>query len=256
MRWKREPGSIARFRSQWLVADGSRTLFAFNDGGKLTAKVNLPVATLDVFVSRDMVWVYDSLHHVQPQRFWYSSDLKSFKAAALTMDDEQTTTSREKLLSKILHIAPSTDAGFYYAHAVGKPVITKANAAGRSTEFAVAYSRSRRRAALISAGDEKDPTNYSLPIRHMLVAKNGEIYVLRNREDVVVDRKVVAQQGRRVDRYTATGRHLGTALLPGSGRWLLRVNGDQVTAFTGEGTVVRATFGPAVPGRVVEASGG
>lgn len=251
-RWRRSPSGIARFKDLWVVVDGSKMLRTFSSAGTLVAEVELPVPSFDVIATKSRCWIYYSLPEPVPHALWSTADLRSFTPSAFEPTDPKLS-RRDRMLAAHLVFALGQDDVFYFGHGIGEPSVTKIGAGASRTVIPLAYLRSRTRAALLLPSDAPDVESYSAPMRDLLALANGELAVLRNREDIKTGNGVVvSQQGRRIDRYGADGRQLSTATFPLTVRWILHAGKDQVWALAPDGTVHAAPFGPPIRGGIVD----
>ncbi len=252
LRWKHSPAGIARFNGLWVIADGMNILRTFSPDGMLVAEVPLPVPVFDVFATEKRCWIYYSLGNPVDHALWSTTDLRVFTQSALEPVDPKMR-GRDRVLLAHVMFGPAKGDSFYFAPFIGEPVVTKVDAGTRLTRIPAAYLRTRERAALLRPSDVSDIESYSAPTHDLFASSNGDLFVLRNREDVKAAHGIVVpQQGRRLDRYGADGRHLGTATFPVTMRWILRADKDRAWAITADGSVQSAPFGAPVRGGIVD----
>ena len=249
-RWSRPVRSIAQFRSAWLVADGSNRVFRFDDRGILLETIATPFHAAMFCVAGDRIWVLSSLAQTAAEQLWFSLDGSRFEHAMIAGPPARFETP----LRNLLVLAGGRHGELYVAPVIGPPSAAQVWPRGKRENVPLAYSRTRHRASLAEViGFIEDVTPYSQPVRDMLVADNGDLFVLRNREDVrATSGRVEAFAGRRVDRYDAAGRHLFTAVLPETARWLARINATEAVAITKNGVRVAGEWKRPIPAEVIE----
>ena len=249
-RWSRPVRSIAQFRSAWLVADGSNHLIRFDGRGILLDTIETRFHAAMLCVAGDRLWVLNSLAQTPGEQLWSSLDGSRFEQMATSGPQARFETP----LRNLLVLAGGRRGELYVAPVIGPPSAKQVWPRGKRAPVKLAYSRTRHRASLADViGLIEDVTPYSQPVRDMLVTDNGDLFVLRNREDVQnTSGRVEAVAGRRVDRYDAAGRHLSTAVLPETVRWLAEVNTRQAVGITKSGTRVSAEWRRAIPAEVIE----
>lgn len=248
---RRPPRSIAGYRGQWIISDGSSFLSAYATDGSYVRGIPVPIPAFDLFVSGDRLYVYDALPDLVKDRLYFTNDLKRFSAAPLNAVDLRLP-ERSRLLAVQLLFAPTGDGGYVFIHGIGAPLATIVTTLGGQTSVPLAYARTQARARLISASQETDLHRYSAPARDALWTNEGELYVLRNREDVRAPGGSAIERGRRIDRYDRSGHLLATAALPAEARWILRADPHTVVVLMTEGGVATASFGSPQPGRLID----
>jgi hypothetical protein len=251
-KWRRPPFGFTRWRDEWLFVDGTTTLHRFTSKGAALPPRRLPVAATDIVTAGHILWIYNSLPRHNGPRFWTSATADEFRPTAASIGDADIP-PRERVLQTQLALVGAPNGDLLYAHLVGPPALTRVKVNGDAKRISLAYTRSARRAALVRVVSEAtDPSMYSTPVRHVAVGANGDILVVRNREDVRdASGRIREEQGRRVDRYTTDGKHVGTAVLTVSTLWVLSEAPGAVVAITPDGMLVRGAFGKPIPGGVI-----
>jgi hypothetical protein len=251
--WSLHPTSFAAWRGGWIFANGENRLWRFSATGLLLDTVRVPDRITDIVSAGTEVWLYSSLPSVQKggERLWLSRDLSSFtlcKAALI----EETADTASMLVSGQLVLAPGRPGHLAVIHAIGAPAAVIASPEGIVRTIPLAYSRSAARNALLHyrPGDT-DLTTYSAPARDALFSTEGDLFVLRNREDAAGAAGTQLQRGLRVDRYDAGGVQRGTAVLPASARFILRADARSVTTLSDRNEVEVARFGEPMKGIVL-----
>jgi hypothetical protein len=266
------PRGLVRWRGEWLIVDGSDRLQRFGARGEWIGDRVLPTRASAITSSDRTLWLYNFLPTESGPRFWRSDDGVAFAAAAVPENPSAGESRAARALAAQLVLAGAPGGELYFSHLVGAPELRRLRGNAAVDVFSVAYSRSRRRAALEAFADGNfDPRSYSSPVADILVLPNGEVLVLRNREDVragggaagfsppssrsVVGLKpaapplggLVIEVGRRLDRYSRDGAHLATAVLPDQGRWIL----GPASVLSPAGAVITAHFQKPMRGEVL-----
>ncbi|HVE65498.1 MAG TPA: hypothetical protein VNC59_02875 [Thermoanaerobaculia bacterium] len=245
----RTPTGLARWRDSWWVTDGRSHLFRLSLDGRPRRPVPLPVPGSTVLEAGDHLWVHSELPSTSASRFWVSLngvDFKPVTPAPGSLDE----IPRGQILSNLLVLSGSPSGAIFFSPLVGPPVLYRMDARGVVHRFALAYERSASRDALtrFHPGHE-DLTRYSAPVKDLVVL-GAAILVLRNREDEKTPSGLRHSLRKRVDRYEASGRHVGTAVFPVTIRAILREERDGVRVLGETGEVLWAPFGPPLAGRV------
>jgi hypothetical protein len=251
--WRHRPCGLVRFRSDWLIADGTRMLYMFDSSGVFKRRLTLPAPSFDVFATGDeQIFVYDSHPGPDGGRLWSSSDLMTFRAVPFRIHREGMT-RRERLLT--IHLAfAAGNRTFYFVPGIGEAVATKvAVGTWKVSLFQLAYRRSRERVLALKTLASTDLEAYPAAARDLVLLPSGELLVLRNREDVRNDRNTMTvRQGQRVDRYSGDGSHVATASLPKTCRWILAATTTELRALGADGTIVTASFRQPEAGGITE----
>jgi hypothetical protein len=248
-RWRFAPRGLVRWRGEWLVIDGSERMARFDERGRLTGDRLLPTHASAITRSDRTLWLYDFLPSDAGPRFWKSDDGIAF--VPVLVDDVTAGgggSRAARALAAQLVVSAGPGDELYFSHLVGAPEIRRVRPGASIDVVSVAYSRSRRRAALESFADGQfDPKAYSSPVADILPLPTGELLVLRNREDVRRTGGTVTEVGRRIDRYSSDGAHIATAVLAESGRWILGPD----AVLSPSGNVVRAVFQKPLRGEIL-----
>jgi len=246
-RWSRTPTSLANWKNQWFVTDGSNTMARFDAKGAFTGAISLPVRAANVIAAGPQLWIVNSAAPSPAEQLYSSTDGRTFKP--YRREGERFATP----MDNVLIIGGSGAGELWASRVVGPPVISRL-APGPAKNVPVAYSRSKFRSTMESVtGLVDDVTIYSLPVRDLLPLDRSGVVVLRNREDVEDQSgKVIPFLGRRADRYDAGGKHTGTAVFPDSVHWIASVDQSGVTGVSRAGKVLTAKWGQQVPGTVLK----
>lgn len=246
----RPPIAVARFADRWLVVDGSTRLTVFERSGSFQRVVTLPAPATLIAASPRMVWIYNGLMTARGGRIWVAwTDLR-FTAVAATLLDESS--RGDRVLGAQLVLAAGYESDLYYAHLIGKPVIHSLKAGGQKTSFPVAFSRTSRRDTLVSWNPSVPGLDaYSSPVGEIVPLGPEGLIVLRNREDVRRDGRLVPVLRLNVDRYGPDHRLRASATFGEPLRTVLRDEGKQVVALTLSGKVVTAPWTRPAPGGIL-----
>jgi hypothetical protein len=153
-------------------------------------------------------------------------------------------------LHNVIILAGNRAGDLYVGAVFGPPVMHDLLISGKTRDFALAYSRSKKRASNgVPVGFVTDVTGYSLPTRDIVALDSGCV-VLRNREDVLNARTSELWLGRHADRYDASGRQLATAVFPSSVHWITAVTQTEVRGINRDGTVQKASWGRPLPAEI------
>ncbi len=245
--------SIARWRSEWLGADGTERVRRFGPDGKQLGLIVAPVPVADIAASRLRIWAHGLFESKDGTILWHSDDGRSFQPAPqVPRSPSRGGLSRLTENQAVLSVTSEGDA--VLAPLIGPPELYVVRP-GKGTEVRrLAYVRSSRRDSLRTAGGGELPVGeLSAPVRDILPMANGELLVLRNREDRNdPGGRPVEEKGLRVDRYSPAGSLLATAVLRETARWVLHADDGGVLALSPKGHVLRARFGEPDPGRIVD----
>jgi hypothetical protein len=247
----RPPSAMARWKKEWLLVDGSNTLFRFAADGRAKGTARLPAAATSIFASPQRLWFYNGLMSAGSRRIWGSSDAVTFEAVPLTLIDESSKSDR--VLGTQLVFAPGTGDDFLYAHLIGKAIVHRVVAGRHQQTLATAFSRSARRDAL-TAWDATQPSleHYSSPVGEIVPLGDGGLLILRNREDIrSANGRTTPVYRLHVDHYGRDHRHLASAVFPEPVRTILRDEGKRVTALTLTGKVVSSAWQKPMSGVII-----
>jgi hypothetical protein len=248
-RWSRPPASIVRWKSEWLVSDGSTHLARFHEDGLFDSLVDSPVPVRNLAVSKDAIWAVSLAARNPAEQLWRSTDGRTFAPYAGSASRAPLESPVYNLL--VLSAAPSGEV--YVASVVGAPLVHRIWPQDRTLDIHLAYSRSKPRAGMEEVfGAVDDVSPYSLPLRDLVPLPDGGLAVLRNREDVRGSTaRLELLKGRRADRYDRAGRQVATAVFERSVHWLTEVTDKSVTGVSNAGDVVVATWGKPIPGEIL-----
>ena len=253
--WHTPPFGFAHWRDSWLVADGGSTLWFFKGDGTFVDAVPLPVPITDLATDgRQTIWLYSSVMvgfaSKDIHALWQSRDGAHF--TPLNVELVRATPNRAvALLEGQILIAGGSRDDLVFVHDTGPPALIRVEGKGGTRTVPLAYSRTKARATLEHYRPGfTELTAYSSPARDVAVEKNGDVLVLRNREDVFAGKKVTTVHGLRVDRYR-NAQHTGTATFPSAVRFILRSDATSVVGLSQEGLVVSAAFDRPVPGAIL-----
>ena len=249
-RWNSAVRSFVRWRSEWVVADGSKRLLHFDAGGAFSGSVEAPFRVGKLAVAGKRLFALNVLANNAGEQVWQSTDGKHFSPLKRNGENRRF----ESPLDNLILLGGGHGDELYVASLIGPPVLHRIWPPDRLQDLRLAYSRSTLRAGLEEAtGFIDDVTPYSQPIRDLVVSEQGDVLVLRNREDVrTPSGRLELISGQRADRYDASGRHMATAVFPRTMNWITLVTPASVWGMSKSGDIATAKWGKPIAGEILK----
>src|SRR5438132_5863699 len=249
-RWQSAVRSFARWRSQWIVADGSKRLLQFRANGVYAGVVEVPIRVGRLVTAGNYLWALNLLATKPDEQLWYSADGKKFSPLK-TLGRQRPFDSP---LENLVLLGGDRQGDLYAASMVGPPILRRVWPPKRALEIRLAYSRSAFRAGLEKPeGLIDDVSSYSQPVRDVLGLDDASVVIVRNREDIRnASGKLELWSGRRADRYDSVGHHVGTAVFPRSINWIASTNGTSIRGINKAGEIAIAKWETPIPGEIVK----
>lgn len=250
-RWQKEPSGLARWQSEWFIADGTTRITRFKEDGAFAGFSDLPARASFLTTCGRALYLVNPVARRPSERIFRTVDGKKFSPLPLTAGDADE--PFPNLSHNLLIVAGSADGALYFIPLFSQPVLRRLLPAGSEKVFPIAYSRSKIRASLDEViGEVGDPTKYSLPARDLLALDGGDVIVLRNHEDIRgAAGRLESIKGMRADWYDRSGRHMATATFSQSVRLLVTSGKEAVSATNLEGGLVTALWGKPLEGEIL-----
>jgi hypothetical protein len=249
--WGKAPLGFAAWNNDLLIVNGTAVLERFSRNGSHVMRVQLPVRPTAIASTSKAVWLYSGIPSEASPRFWRSADAVRFEQVNIPIAAGGDV--RERLLRLQITFAVAQSGDVYYVHSLGEPILHRWSPGGTAARIPLAYSRTKRRDKLTRyAPGVGDLTLYSAPVAEIFVDIDGRLIVTRNREDEPARAGLEVWVKRRVDVYSPSGRHLGTAKFAESVRTVLTIERGIVIAAALDGRIIRASLGGPERGKILE----